>query len=1223
MPKQTAEQTRAIRERTSSVVLSSGAGCGKTFVLTARYLSHLIDDGAEVAQILAITFTDRAAREMRDRIRQALLERRQQERGSTSVDYDRYLRDLETAPISTIHAFCGNLLRAYAVQAGIDPAFEVLESVLAGNLQAEAKRTILQGLLLSESRAGKELRELIVLHGWNTVGQAIDALLQEPNPQAWSSWLQADPKSIAEDWFQRKRRELLPLWRDYLLAASPELVYARRTLQTVLSMVSDPTAQRLVKTILDEIDHLPTQIEALPSQLEYIIEWATVRKAPKKHWPSDEIYEAVKSALEELRRGLKERFALFLEEPKELAETVRLGQCYLRVAEEVFQGYQARKQRAGVLDFQDLLIRARQLLYDRPEVRDALRQRFRYVLLDEFQDTDPIQMDLVRTLLGEIGLEVGKLFAVGDHKQSIYRFRGAEVRLFQQLRQSVPETGRLGLTINFRSQPPILDFVNGLCHKRLSDYEPLQSLQERRNPLPCIEFLWSVPPLAPQLSTPEANSAKAGSAVVPSPPTEETENDGDTSPSTDRETAEQRRRREADAIAQRIRELLLDDTPRIVDKKTGQLRRVRAGDIVLLFRSMSSVATYETALRRLGLDYYLVGGRAFFAQQEIFDLLNLLRVLENPQDSFSLAGVLRSPFCCLSDETLFVLSQSPSEGLWSSLTDEACLSQLPTDQRILVERAARHLQRWRNLKDRLPIPRLIGAILDDSAYDAALQFEFLGERKLANLWKLIDLARLFDRSALFGLADLIQRLDELVREQPREEQAATHPETADIIKIMSIHQAKGLEYPVVFIPDFAAATHGGPESVARWDRELGCLVRPPSEEQELFSDFGWRLSKLFQQVAEWEEDLRILYVACTRARDLLILAAAFPERLNTNAGLPSKLRSTWMLALSEQFDLSTGLYLGDPLPVGHPPVVTVRVVEPTAEPPIEVPTETDIDSAEIPAPRPTFEVQPLSWRLPTTLSLPRLELCLRNLNQLRPERNLFTPEDAWIDRRHPLEEELIDQEDTEHHWSIPLERLGGCDDTLEGRAEAILRSVLARWRFDDIDGWSELLTQAIERDPNRRTSIQLENRLRNQLTHFAESELRRQLVQAARCLRDVEFLMPWPRFENDSPARDDLPVLHGLMDLLWQDRQGDWHLVALESRSKPLAEHDPWLGRKSFLAIQAWAVRSQWRVVPRTIGLLELTHGRWLQEPIRRIDWQRHFQRLWQAIESVRLATEI
>src|SRR5262249_55065955 len=152
----------------------------------------------------------------------------------------------------------------------------------------------------------------------------------------------------------------------------------------------------------------------------------------------------------------------------------------------------------------------------------------------------------------------------------------------------------------------------------------------------------------------------------------------------------------------------------------------------------------------------------------------------------------------------FVLSRAP-DGIWAGLHDPAVCERLPEDQRERTERTRQNLDRWRGLKDRLPIARLLGEVFADSGYDAAVLFEFLGERKLANLWKLVDLARTFDRSGLFGLAEFIERLGELVRTQPREEQAATQPENADVVRLMTIHQAKGLEFPVVFVPDLAAS----------------------------------------------------------------------------------------------------------------------------------------------------------------------------------------------------------------------------------------------------------------------------------------------------------------------------------------------------------------------------------------------------------------------------------
>jgi ATP-dependent helicase/nuclease subunit A len=594
--------------------------------------------------------------------------------------------------------------------------------------------------------------------------------------------------------------------------------------------------------------------------VDELAELAKVGPERGRAWHSEADYEAVKAAFEAYRGELRQRLALFTEPPEQVADAVVVGQRFLRAAMEVVATYQRHKRRAGVVDFADLLQMARDLLRQHPEVREALQRRYRHLLVDELQDTDPVQMEVVELLCGG-ELTAGKLFGVGDYKQSIYRFRGAEAALFQDLRQRMAHEGRLELTVNFRSQPAVLHFVNALFARHIASYEPLRAHHGQVTPGPCAEFLWS--------------------------------------PRPDREHVTEARRREASAIARRITAMI--DGEQLVAEGDGAARRVRPvrpGDIVLLFRSMSNVALYESALRQQGLDYYLVGGRAFFAQQEIYDLLNLLRALENPRDEVALAGTLRAPFCCLSDEALFVLARHP-DGPWAGLHDDAILERLPEDERPAVSRARRHLDSWHALKDRLPITRLLGQVFADSGYDAAMQFESLGDRKLANLWKLQEMARAFDRTGLFGLAEFIARLGDLVSRQPREEQAATQPENADVVRLMTIHQAKGLEFPVVIVPDLASKTGGGAQPVARWDARLGCVVRPPADEDPPpFSDFGERLWKAREAVEDWHEDLRTLYVACTRARDYLVLSASLSDAFAPD--------TAWMLALADRFDLRSG-----------------------------------------------------------------------------------------------------------------------------------------------------------------------------------------------------------------------------------------------------------------------------------------------------------------------------
>lgn len=1094
----TEQQRLAVEQRGVSVLLSSGAGCGKTHVLTARYLSHLREDMAEVGEIVAITFTERAAREMRQRIRAAVTD--EIRRAATSAGADRWrqhLRGLETAPITTIHSFCGNLLRQHAVLAGLDPGFDIFDDVLSANLRTESMAQALRGLLTSDEQAGVDLRDLIVWYGWNAVTAAIEHLIQDPDPEAWNAWLGRSPEAISERWLGSDRLNLLPRWVDYLCAAAPKIAHCLSLLRSTPCLGTETRVN--VARLLDEVPRLAKATD-LAETIAELRECAKVGKERGKAWSDDDTYERVKKAFSDFRDDLPSKMALFADDPGDPMLAAQWGQRFLRVAVEVVRSYQERKQRAGIVDFQDLLILTRDLIRTHPEVCDSLDDRFRFILVDELQDTDPIQMELVAAICG-VGLHAGKLFAVGDHKQSIYRFRGADVELFQGLRNEVPSPGRFGLSLNFRSQPGVLTFVNALCAKRFADYEPLRAHHQTINSDSCVEFLWGI-------------GGMGG-----------------------RESVNDLRRREADVIAAHLAELLEAKAERIWDARRRCLRAVRPGDVTLLFRSMTHVGIYEAALRRHGLDYYLVGGRAFFAQQEIYDLLNLLRALENPHDSVSLVGTLRSPFCCLSDEALFAFGRHP-EGIWHGLHDPGCREYLSDEQKPAVERACRFLLRWRSLKDRLPIARLLGEVFADSGYDAAMLFEFLGERKLANLWKLQDLARSFDRTGMFGLAEFIDRLGELVRSQPREEQAATLPENADVIKLMSIHQSKGLEFPVVVVPDIGAASRGDQLPAATWDRVYGCLARPPSDEDPApFTEYPWKLGRAAATIADWQEDLRILYVACTRARDLLILSAGLPSEVSP-ANPEFRPANNWMLALAERFDLATGQFLGE----GESPAVRVVWREPIPDvtPRFREELVVDPSGADLAV---AASREPASQRPATAVSLPALE---RGLT-------------------------LSDVSGDSEQWPSPRERLGG----IAHEAERLFWTVLDRWDLADADGWCPILDES---EGNADTE-----EVGEWLRRFGDSEVRSRIASAKQYQSSVEVLID----------RADLPALHGLIDILWQDAEGQWHLLGMALR--PHQADDPWRGRKHGLDTLAWALHEQFGKPVASVGLFDAVEGRWVE----------------------------
>ncbi|HTI51064.1 MAG TPA: UvrD-helicase domain-containing protein, partial [Planctomycetaceae bacterium] len=602
----TGQQRAAICHRQTSIALSAGAGCGKTFVLTRRFLSHL-DPGEEsldLSQLVAITFTERAAREMRDRIRKEC-RRILSECPASEVDYWlAIVRQLDTARISTIHSFCGSLLRSHAVEAALDPRFKLLDETTSGSLLRNA---IEEGLHRLLSARDVDSHELVLEYGLDRTRALLEELTRTRYRIDFDAWRSRPAADLAAEWEKLWQTVALPrLLRELL-----ESPTTRRLIQLLREHVpSHAVMQDRRQQLLDDLAALPDSDDP-PAILERLQQNARVQGGGGKGaWDNDEVYALVQEVMTDFRDVVGKTRDQWEYRADDLVPAAEFGLRLLRVTEQVGRVYDDHKRAGAWLDFDDLLIGARNLLRDHPEVRRRVAAGIALLLVDEFQDTDPIQTEIVGALCGD-DLLAGKLFVVGDVKQSIYRFRRAEPQVFRQLRQDIPEEGRLPLTTNFRSQPAILNFVNALFDGALGpEYEPLVPSCKRVSEEPTIEFLFSSAPAD------EVESADAD------------------------DSADGRRRREAEWIARRLKQLLQDGKPRVREKDAAdgseKLRPLQQKDIVILFRAMTDVRFYEAALRDNGLDYYVVGGQAFFAQQEVFDLVNLCRALDDPDDEVAL-----------------------------------------------------------------------------------------------------------------------------------------------------------------------------------------------------------------------------------------------------------------------------------------------------------------------------------------------------------------------------------------------------------------------------------------------------------------------------------------------------------------------------------------------------------------------------------------------------------
>ena len=879
----TVEQEDALAVAGSSVALSAGAGSGKTTVLTARFVRAL--EGANptpLGRVVALTFTNKAARELRDRIRREC--RTRLEAGGDPTYWRGVVRGLEAARIGTFHSFCGEILRGHAIEAGIDPGFVVLDDQVTGALRDEALAVALRDRLAHRDR---DLIELAVDFGLSAVLQALNSLLGNRSGGDIAAWTTWEPHELVNLWLDR--------WSTLVRPAL--LGQVRAACQPILDLIANhpldaPKVQAKMGDFAASVASLNDPGDAV-LLVEAVRGVATVAGLTAKGlWPNSAVYEAVRDGFKTIRDVADKVKPKLAWDEHASTEAAVHGIRFARVATHARATYdQMKRDRSGV-DHDDLLLLTRDLV-DRSElVRQALGESVDLVLVDEFQDTDPVQGTILRQMLG--GPERasdGRLFLVGDFKQSIYRFRGADPELFRQFRAGVPIQGQRNLTANFRSVPEVLDFVNALFADTFTEagsaLQPGRGDWDRTGP-PAVLFSWGTPQVNPPG---EKDKARAD--------------------------VQARRADEAHRLARYLADRLAGGWTIRDPAQPGRTRLAHAGDVAILFRSLADSSTYEQALVAEGLDFHVVGGSGFFAQLEVLDLINVLSAVEDPSDGVALAGALRSPFFALSDDALFWVASECPGALHAGLErmTEAAADRLPLADRPRVERARRLLARWRAVKDSVPIATLVDQILGDSGYEAALLGEFLGDRKRANARKLVRMARRLDDAGGFILADFVERLRNDLRAATKETQAATTDDGGRIVRLMSIHQSKGLEFPIVVVPDLDRERPGERRRVA-FHADLGPLVNPVTDaddgdesKAEPGGSLGWSVYTHLEKVADDAESLRLFYVATTRARDALILSAATdPTRTP---------KSPALLLLDRRFDRTTGQFRGE-LPDGWP-----------------------------------------------------------------------------------------------------------------------------------------------------------------------------------------------------------------------------------------------------------------------------------------------------------------
>lgn len=846
-----AARDRIRNDLDTTLVVEAAAGTGKTSALVGRILSGIISGRVSLANIAAVTFTELAAGELKLRLRSAIEDARQQHEGSLEISkyLNKAVEELEEARMGTIHSFCADLLREHPVEARIDPLFEVATEDVTYPLFDMAFERWFEKQL---ENPGEGVRRILRIPQRRQFGGGRSAtLVSRPSESGPKPMLRGAALQLI------KERDFTSPWKRYegfdRESEVDELVLEIKDLGD-LSDSGDPT-QYLTKSIayLKQFFVESTRGESLGESRDYdgiearlfgmLGAWGTRRRDWKPYWtkdnfPADEVRNR--------RDALKTRVKEFVGKAgADLAPRLR------EELWQVVEGFEQLKERAGVLDFLDLLLRARNLVRDDRDIRVELQRRFTHIFVDEFQDTDPLQAEILM-LLGsdepdqqdwrQVRPLPGKLFIVGDPKQSIYRFRRADVALYQQVKRQVIASGGalVDLNVSFRAVPEIQEAVNAAFAPVMEDesltqahYVPLAPSRKRFEAQPAI--------IALPVSQPYGDYGKVVDWKI------DKSLPGD--------------------VAAFLNWLINHSGWTVTERGRSEERvPLLARHICLLFRRFISYSTditnaYVQALESYQIPHLLVGGSSFHSREEVEAIRNALTAVEWPDDELAVFATLRGPLFAFTDSQL--LSYRTLNGSLHPFKQP--LDALPESLVEVVGALAilRELHRKRN---RRPIAETIGTLLATTRAHAGFANWSTGEQALANIMRVTDMARKVERNGLISFRAFVDWLDEQA-ESGDVGDAPIMEEGVDGVRIMTVHKAKGLEFPVVLLVDMTAKDTREP---SKWvDQAAGLSVTrlagcTPIEVQEHAED---------EMKIEQEEAARVLYVAATRARDLLVVCA--------------------------------------------------------------------------------------------------------------------------------------------------------------------------------------------------------------------------------------------------------------------------------------------------------------------------------------------------------------
>jgi ATP-dependent helicase/nuclease subunit A len=1030
----TREQAVKVSDR--NILVSAGAGTGKTSVLVERFLHFVANAQVPVTDILALTFTEKAAYEMKSRVY----------KGLTKLKLETARRDLESAWISTIHAFAARVLREHPLEAGVDPDFRVLESEESDYLKIQSAGAALDRLC----EKGNESFELLKIYGENDIVDGMIRVLETARLEG---------KSLNE-FFEKNRTS------------------------SAKTLSPDEEVRRAV-LLFEELGE--TQLAKEIGDFQRAGDWDWRRVEAYHEWTSSFSRKRGKKGQEAAWQELKKVLcpAFLAKKLDELAEP--WGKRFEQLAVTFEEIYEYEKKEKNFLDFDDLQIRALRLFKKEDPVHQKLRKRyqsrFRQILVDEFQDTNYLQMELIRLL--STG---SNLFLVGDYKQSIYAFRGAEPRLFLDKERAYESSGeglRIPLNVNYRSQPKVLSFINSL-----------------------FERLWNEDDFHYEKLEPGVAAIQESGKAVELLVTDAEEGEG----------LDSARMREAAQIAERILELHGEG--------------VAFGDMAVLFQAMNSIGIYEHALKAAGVPYFAVAGRGFYHQPEIRDMVSFLSFLENPRADIALAATLRSPLFQLRDNTLFWLSYHVKKArserklslpLYEGVKNIEQIAEIPEEEKNKVRFFREVGAELLAVKDRVKLTELLDLVLEKTSYELTVLADPQGARRFANLKKLLNLAREFESFEPMRLGAFLKTVKRLETEQIRESEAQMEAEMSGrVVRLLTVHRSKGLEFPVVFVADMGREKMSQDSGKVIAQAEMGYalqLFHPWTTEKEL----PWRWKQIYEAIRNKhkEEWKRLFYVATTRAKNRLILSGVRKEAGETKESFAAM--SSWMEWLTAVL-----------------PEVADRV---------DVRESGDIKlkrKPEVLAEKKTFRKIFSDFRCKPLNDLISSKTVIRKVSEFSDSifsgmdgdiqvaaRTIDLPVSAYAAFVKSPEQyrriyEIGHADDEPPDLAMPWD--GQADDGQLNAADFGTRvhSVLEHLDFDQAEETLDRLTKKIFAE----APLEQKQEVTLIVRHFMQTKLFAELRQAKKIYRELPFVL------NERHG-----LIYGVVDLLFEDRQGRWHVL--------------------------------------------------------------------------------